>query len=62
MLCLGSSLRVYTDAMDECLENGGKLVIVNLQKTPYTSQALQIYARIDDVMNMLMEKLNMAVP
>ena len=61
MLCLGSSLRVYTDAMDECLENGGKLVIVNLQKTPYTSQALQIYARIDDVMNMLMEKLNMAV-
>ena len=62
MLCLGSSLRVYTDAMDEMLENGGKLVIVNLQKTPYTDEALQIYAKIDDVMAMLMAKLNLSIP
>lgn len=65
MLTLGSSLRV-TPACDiplEMTQNGGKLVIVNLQKTPLDRHAaLVIHGRIQKVMGMLMEKLNMQVP
>lgn len=64
MLSLGSSLRV-TPACDipvEMVENGGKLVIVNLQKTPLDNMAaLVIHARIQNVMGLLMEKLNMKI-
>lgn len=64
MLVLGSSCRVTpaADMIGETLDNGGKCVIVNLQKTPYTPQALHIYAQIDTVMEMLMKKLNMVIP
>ena len=41
---------------------GGNLVIVNLQNTPMTNIALHIYAKIDDVMEMLMKKLEMPIP
>jgi mono-ADP-ribosyltransferase sirtuin 6 len=42
---------------------GGKLIIVNLQKTKLDKYAcLVIHARCDDVTEMLMKKLNIAVP
>lgn len=44
-------------------KNGGKLVIVNLQKTPLDNIAnLIIHARIQTVMKMLMEKLEVPIP
>ncbi len=65
MLCLGSSLRI-TPAADlpyETLKNGGKIVIVNLQKTPLNVDAsLCIYAKIEDVIERLMVIMNIEVP
>lgn len=62
---MGSSLRVTpaADIPKTVFENNGKLVIVNLQKTPLDAYAaLNIHARCDDVMNRLMEKLNIEIP
>jgi hypothetical protein len=43
---------------DKCFKNGGKLVIINLQKTPLDSLAsIRIFAKCDDVSRMLMEEL-----
>lgn len=62
---MGSSLRV-TPAADVPLkvaENNGKLVIVNLQKTPLDPYAaLKINAKCDDVMKRLMVKLEIEIP
>ena len=62
---MGSSLRV-TPACDipkTVFDNGGKLVIVNLQKTPLDAYAaLNIYAKCDDVIERLMKKLNIEIP
>jgi mono-ADP-ribosyltransferase sirtuin 6 len=42
---------------------GGKLIIVNLQKTKLDKYAsLIIHAKCDDVTEMLMKKLNIAIP
>ena len=42
---------------------GGKLVIVNLQKTPLDKDAsLIIHSKIDDMFEILMKKLNMQIP
>ncbi|KAL4510633.1 hypothetical protein ABPG72_004787 [Tetrahymena utriculariae] len=64
-LVLGSSLRV-TPAADIPLataQNGNKLVVVNLQKTPLDNLcALRIYAMIDNVMVLLMKKLGLEIP
>lgn len=64
-LACGSSLRV-TPACSQpknTAKAGGKLVIVNLQKTPLTSMAtMQIYAKTDTVMEMLMERLSVPIP
>ena len=61
MLAMGSSLRV-APAADMVLETrywGGKLVIVNLQKTPLDKNAsIVIHAKIDEVMEMLMDELS----
>jgi NAD-dependent SIR2 family protein deacetylase len=65
ILCLGSSLRVNPAAQmpDETVKNGGRLVIVNLQKTPLDDlAAMVIHAKIEDVMERLMIKLNMEIP
>lgn len=62
---MGSSLRVTpaADIPKATFDNGGKLVIVNLQKTPMDAYAaLRIHAKCDDVMNRLMEKLNIPIP
>ena len=65
MLAMGSSLRV-NPAAEMALataNNGGNLVIVNLQKTPLDAAAsLRIHAKIDDLMTMLMAELNMKIP
>jgi NAD+-dependent protein deacetylase sirtuin 6 len=57
---IGTSMNVQPAASfpDKCFKNGGKLVIINLQKTPYDSLAsIRIFAKCDDVMRMLMEEL-----
>lgn len=64
-IALGSSLRVTPAATccEDTVNSGGKLVIVNLQKTPLTRIAeFQIYAKIDDVMIRLMELLGYEIP
>ncbi|CDW73522.1 transcriptional sir2 family protein [Stylonychia lemnae] len=64
-LVMGSSLRV-TPAADmpmTTVSKGGKLVIVNLQKTPADyAAALIINGRCDDVMRLLMKKLGYDIP
>ena len=43
--------------------NKGKVVIINLQKTPVDDYVdLVIHAKIDDVMSKLMEKLQLEIP
>ena len=62
MVCLGSSLRVNPAASLPVATKmtGGKIVIVNLQKTPCDKMAkLVIHAKIDDVIEMLMDKLGL---
>ncbi len=64
-LVMGSSLRV-TPAADMprmTAEKGGKLVIVNLQKTPMDPYAaLVIHGKCDDVMKITMQKLAIEIP
>ena len=64
-LCMGSSLRV-TPAADMPLRtthNGGKLVIVNLQKTPLDHLAtIRIGAMCDDVIQRVMTHLHLQIP
>ena len=44
-------------------ELGGKLVIVNLQGTPFDYLAsLRIFAKVDDVLEQLMGKLQISIP
>ncbi|KAI6660693.1 hypothetical protein LOD99_10304 [Oopsacas minuta] len=65
MIVLGSSLRVSpaNDVPEETVGKGGKLVIVNLQKTPLDgSAALRIFARTDLVCQMLMKELAIPIP
>lgn len=64
-LAMGSSLRVTpaADAPAECAARGGKLVIVNLQKTPLDSAAsLVIRAFCDDVSKGVAERLGVTIP
>ena len=64
-LAMGSSLRVTPAANipESTGTNGGKLVIVNLQKTPLDrNAAMCIHAFCDTVMNLLMEKLGLVIP
>lgn len=64
-LACGSSLAVRPacDQPAATAQNGGKLVICNLQKTPLTEMAtLHIFAQTDTVMSMLMERLSLPIP
>lgn len=64
-LSMGSSLRVTPAAQIpyETAQRGGKLVIVNIQKTPLDdSAALVIHAFCDVVMEKLMTALNLQIP
>lgn len=62
---MGSSLRVTpaADAPELCASTGGKLVIVNLQKTPLDRPAaLVIHALCDTVSQGLADRLSLTVP
>ena len=64
-LSMGSSLRVSpaNTFPEQCALNGGQLVICNLQTTPLDHLAtLVIHAKCDDVMELLMKKLNYQIP
>ncbi len=46
-----------------CAKNGGKMVIINLQKTPKDKHAsLRIFGECDPVMTMLMQELGIEIP
>ena len=65
MLCLGSSMRVAPACQIPITQtfNGGKFVIVNLQKTGNDEFAeMIIHARIQTVMIKVMEKLQIPIP
>lgn len=62
-LVLGSSMRVSPacNMPRRALNNGGKLVIVNFQKTPFEDEAwIHIYAPIDDVMKVVLDELSIS--
>eukprot|EP01111_Echinosteliopsis_oligospora_P013355 TRINITY_DN4772_c0_g1_i1.p1 TRINITY_DN4772_c0_g1~~TRINITY_DN4772_c0_g1_i1.p1 ORF type:complete len:560 (+),score=103.12 TRINITY_DN4772_c0_g1_i1:354-2033(+) len=62
-IVLGTSMNVQPAASfpDKCFKNNGKLIIVNLQKTPYDSVAdVRIYCKTDIFMQMLMQELGIA--
>lgn len=64
-LVLGSSLTVTPACTcpKRTVKKGGKLVICNLQKTPYDNMAdLRIHARCDDLMKIVMKELNISIP
>ena len=64
-LVMGSSLRVQPAASmpDDTVKKGGRLVIINLQKTPLDDVAsMIIHAKIDDVIDLLMPKLKLTIP
>jgi mono-ADP-ribosyltransferase sirtuin 6 len=66
-LCMGTSMRVQPACnlplQGRRRRKTHKLVIINLQKTPYDDQcALRIYAKVDDVMTRLMTELNIEIP
>jgi len=64
-LVLGTSMRVSPANQFplQVLSTGGKLVIVNLQKTPYDKKAhLIIRERTDKVMELLFKELGMEIP
>ncbi|CAF4363294.1 unnamed protein product, partial [Adineta steineri] len=61
-LCLGTSLQIRPcrDLPRKTKKNGGKVVIINLQKTSMDSIAnLVIHERCDHVMKYILEKLNL---
>jgi NAD-dependent SIR2 family protein deacetylase len=63
-LVMGTSCRVSpaNDMPRQTVMNGGKLVICNLQKTPLDSMAtLNIFAKCDDIMDRLCEKLGIPI-
>jgi NAD-dependent SIR2 family protein deacetylase len=64
-IVLGSSMRVQPANLfpSFATDNGGKLVIINLQKTLYHNRAtLVIHGRMDEVMQMLMNELGVVIP
>ncbi|CAI0374096.1 unnamed protein product [Linum tenue] len=65
VLCLGTSLQI-TPACNlplKCLRGGGKIVIVNLQKTPKDKKAcLVIHGLVDKVITGVVESLRMRIP
>ncbi|GMH35465.1 hypothetical protein BSKO_03333 [Bryopsis sp. KO-2023] len=64
-VCLGTSLQIIPacDIPLETVNEGGRLAIVNLQKTPKDGDAdLVIHSRVDEVMRSLMGRLKIKVP
>jgi len=62
-MVLGTSMNVQPAASfpDKCFRNNGKLVIVNLQKTPSDGAAtVRVFAKTDVFMQILMEELHLS--
>jgi NAD-dependent SIR2 family protein deacetylase len=65
ILCMGSSMRVSPacEMPVSTVQNGGNLVMINLQKTPIDGHAtLILNGKCDDIMRLLMKKLDYDVP
>jgi len=63
LLSLGSSLRISSMFPEATVNNGGKLVVVNIQKTPLDKKAaLVIHAKIDTVVERVMKNLILDIP
>jgi NAD-dependent SIR2 family protein deacetylase len=63
LICIGSSMRSHCDIPLECLKNGGRVVIINLQKTPLDNlSSLIIHGKIEDVVPILVGKLAIDIP
>jgi mono-ADP-ribosyltransferase sirtuin 6 len=59
-IVMGTTMRVHPAASlpEKALRNGGSLVIVNLQYTPYDNEAtVKIHAKTDNFMELLMKEL-----
>jgi len=64
-ICMGTSLRIRPASELPLLtvKNGGKLILLNLQKTPKDRHSyLRIQAPVDDVLNGIMSVLGLPVP
>lgn len=65
VLCLGTSLQI-TPACNlplKCLRSGGKIVIVNLQKTPKDKKAnMVIHGLVDKVIAGVIDQLDLQIP
>jgi len=64
-LVLGSSLTVSPacNMPGRVAEKGKKLVICNLQLTPYDSiAAMKVHAKVDDLMTLVMKELELEIP
>lgn len=65
MVAMGASLTVSPSCnmVEATKKSGGKLVIINLQKTPYDDICdLRIFAKTDDVWKKVMKCLNYDIP
>ena len=65
MLAIGTSLRVNPAAqmVGDTAQMGGKVVIINLQKTPYHNiAAMNVHAKIEDFMQLVMDELKIEIP
>jgi len=66
-VCLGTSMRVRPACdlpiLGRQTSKSHKLVIVNLQETPYDNKcAIRIFARVDNVLELLMKHLELDIP
>ena len=64
-IAMGSSMRVNPACMMPlgCIANGGRFVMINLQKTQVDAAAhLVIHERVDKVIRLLMQKLEIPIP
>ena len=64
-IAMGSSMRVQPACMMPlgCIANGGRFVMINLQKTQVDAAAhLVIHERVDKVIRLLMQKLEIPIP
>lgn len=65
MLVLGSSLTVSpaNSMPKKCVKSGGKLVIVNMQRTPLDEISnVRVFAKIDNFMRLVMNRMALEIP
>jgi NAD-dependent SIR2 family protein deacetylase len=65
IICIGSSMRTHppSEMPLECLKNNGRIVMINLQKTPIDDHcSLVLHGKIEDIIPELMNKLAIDIP